>query len=644
MEPADAPAVHRPTEESEIMKRQRQNGRQTAYSAVSLLCSLLLVVLAPAFRNAEGAALGLGGVQKGFKAAEFFGPPNETRMQSLLKAETVQPYSDKLFLLSGLTLQTYRESGEAELLVKAPQCLYNQDAKSASSAGPLRVTTADGKFSIEGEGFSLLQTNSSLVISNRVWTVIDPDLLNPQTNSPPRRANQTAGSGIEIRASHFQYSGENGIGVYQRKVRVTGSNDMSLTCEKLSFELPFKERQLKNLNAEQEVVVDHAGVHATAQRALYSTLNGLIRMQGNPAWRNELREGRGDELVIDRTNKIFRAEGHAWVSMPAQGLSISSLVAPSNSVPANGTGGTNQFVEVASDFHEFRTNRASFGERVLVTERVANQPRGTMSCGHMEVTYTGSNQLQTLVADRSVVIQDQTNQLSGARAIYTGTNGVLELTGNPSWVSGERSGKGDLISVNTRTNEMLVRGYASMRLPAGELSRAANLKSPNSRTNAPAQNTTAKTNEWAEVESREYTLAADGAQFRGNVRVTHPRMTWASETLDVDLPKTGGQVETMLAQRQVAFELVDDKGQKIRGRGDQAVYNYSVSPAGTNDVVQLVGSPAVLETEHGTNRNKIIILDRVKQQIITPGDYKIATTLKAARTNAFVLPNLNRRK
>ncbi len=602
---------------------------------------LLLAALAPFVGFGAQGSLGLSGIQKGFKAAEFFGPPNETRMQSLLQAEKVQPFSEKLFLLSGLTLQTYREDGEPELLIKAPQCLYDRDAKSASSPGPLRVTTADGKFSIEGEGFSLLQTNSSLIISNRVWTMIDADLLNPQTNSRPKAANKPAASGIEIRADHFEYSGDTGVGVYERHVRVTGTNDLSLASEKLAFELPFKERQLKTLKAERDVVVDHAGVHATGQTALYSSATGIIRLLGNPAWRNDLREGRGDQLVIDRTNKIFRAEGNAWVRMPAEGLSISSLLVASNSVPSTTAKATNQFVEIASEFHEFRTNHASFGERVLVTESVGNEPRGTLTCGHMDVSYTGTNQLQTLMAQRDVVIRDATNTLTASQAVFNGTNGVLLLTENPAWSSGQRSGKGDLIRVNTRANEMLVQGHATMRLPAGELSRAADpgtgaaVKKP-----APPG-----TNEWAEVSSQEYTLRPGGAQFRGGVRANHPRMTWAcDDTLIVELPQAGGQVENLVANKRVTFELTDQKGQKIHGRGDQAVYAYKVTSAGTNDLVQLTGEPAVLETAQGTNRNKIIILDRAKQQIITPGDYRIATSLKGVGTNALVLPNTKLKK
>ncbi|HEY5909425.1 MAG TPA: LptA/OstA family protein [Verrucomicrobiae bacterium] len=585
-------------------------------------------------------AQGLGGIQKGFKAAQFFGPPRDTQMQSLLQAERVQPVSERVFLLTGLTLQTFRETGDPELLIKAPQCLYDADAKSASSPGALRVTTADGKFSIEGEGFFLRQTNSSLVISNRVLTLIDPELLNSPEAKGRAQTPKPGSPGIEIRADRFEYTGQTGGGLYERNVRVAGTNDVSLTSDRLAFQLPFKERQLQALQAQGNVVADRGGVHATGQSAVYSPDTGLIRLTGDPAWRSELREGRGDLLIIDRTNRVFRAEGNAWVRMPAQGLSLSALLSSSNSVAAPASKATNQFVEIASGYHEFRTNQAVFGEHVALSERMGNQPRGTLTCGLMNVTYTGSNQLDTLVAQQEVVLREGTNRLSGGKAVFTGRDGVLQLTESPAWSSGQRSGTGELIRVDTRTNEMLVQGKALMRLPASELAQAADPRAVPGAA-SPAANAAVQ---WAEVRSAEYTLSPQQAQFRGGVEVTHPKMNWSSGTLTVQLPASGGQVESIVAERSVVFDLLDDKGQKVRGTGDQVVYTYEVTGTTTNDQVVLIGAPAVLEGKDGTTRNKTIVLDRANHKLITRGDYQITSQIKGLGTNALVLPNSKLRK
>src|SRR5207244_10905831 len=95
---------------------------------------------------------------------------------------------------------------------------------SASSSGRLRVQAADGKFSIEGEGFLWQQTNSSLFISNRVHTTIDPDLLRPQRSNTSAKAFSSEAQGIEIYADQFEYSTEGGLAVYRGHVRVVGTS------------------------------------------------------------------------------------------------------------------------------------------------------------------------------------------------------------------------------------------------------------------------------------------------------------------------------------------------------------------------------------------------------------------------------------
>jgi hypothetical protein len=70
------------------------------------------------------------------------------------------------------------------------------------------METADGKFSIEGEGFLYRQTNSTLLVSNRVHTIVHPELLGPhsattRTNTPPEAA-----PGIDIFSDQFEYADE----------------------------------------------------------------------------------------------------------------------------------------------------------------------------------------------------------------------------------------------------------------------------------------------------------------------------------------------------------------------------------------------------------------------------------------------------
>jgi lipopolysaccharide export system protein LptA len=577
------------------------------------------------------------GTAKGFKAAEYFPSPHDSQIQSLLEASKVQSLVEQRFLLSDVTLQTFATSGARELIIKTPQCLYDPGTKTASSPGALRVVTADTNFWIEGEGFLFSQAHSSLVISNRVRTLINSASLDAPAESQTRNgAADKQGPPLEIQSRTFSYSGESGEGVYELDVRAAQTNQLSLASQKLTFLLPMKARQLQSLRAEKDVVIDYASLHATGQTTVYSADTGLIKILGDPAWRSEQREGRGDELKVDRTNKVFRADGHAWVRMPARGLSLTGLMSGPGTQAAGPDPGSNHWVEVSSGYHEFRTNQAEFGKQVSVTERVDDRERGTMDCGLLEIAYSGTNQLDSLVAQEQVVMKEGTNTLSGGKAVYHSKDGWLTLSGHPAWSSGERSGKGELIRINTRTNEMVVRGNASMRLPGRELTQAADARGP-----LPTPRAAGKpTNEWAEVFCEEYTLRPDGVQFRGGVYASHPRMNWACETLTVRLPGAGGQGQSILAEQGVTFDMLDSKGQKMHGTADKAIYTYSVSGGRTNDLLELTGNPATLQTAATTNRNKVILLDRANNTLRNVGNYSISSSVQRADTNALVLPKM----
>ena len=104
----------------------------------------------------------------------------------------------------------------------APECVYDSGQRLISSAGPLNVQVAEGKFTIEGEGFLFQQTNSTLWVSNQVHTILHPESLSRQTNAtnkaaPVQKANAPAEEkpGIDIFSDQFTYAENSGLGVYR---------------------------------------------------------------------------------------------------------------------------------------------------------------------------------------------------------------------------------------------------------------------------------------------------------------------------------------------------------------------------------------------------------------------------------------------
>ena len=580
---------------------------------------------------------------QGFQAADYYGSPHETQMKSFLKGAQARPLDNGLLLLIDALLKTFRETGEHELTVRAPECFYDRTNRAANSAGPMHAETADGKFSIEGEGFLWWQTNSSLFISNRVHTVVQSELL----TSPADRQSATkpeSASPLDIFSDKFEYTSTNGKAIYRNNAHVNGTN-LDLVGSILTLDLPQaapgKPAELKSILVETNVVLNYtnySGTNATAlratgQHAFYAATTGRLRVTGQPEWTAEGRAGRGDELLLDRTNKIFNSNGHAWLQLPGQSLGA-GLLTRSNPSP-NTLAATNRVVDIFSQSYELRTNWGVFRENVRVSERFGEQQRGKMTCNWMTVSFAGTNELQQLVALTNVVIEQDTNQFTAGKAVYTGTNGVLELTEKPTWQSGPRSGKGNLIRVRSEPDEMYVKGNASVRLPAKELGEP--LTQGAGPPNKP--HTKPETDQFADVFCEDYTLRQDSAVFRGGVYASHTNMNWACESLTVEsIP--GGKVLT--AEQGVVFDLIDEHGQKFHGTGNKAIYTNSIVGSVTNDLLTLFGTPAkkaVLTSTNATFQNPVIIFDRVSGKINGPGtEFRITGTNAVANTNLFLSP------
>ena len=255
-------------------------------------------------------------------------------------------------------------------------------------------------------------------------------------------------------------------------------------------------------------------------------------MTGQPTWRIEEREGSGDELVFDRTNQVFRATGHAQLKMSALSMGASGFLGRPGPAQPLRPPATNHFVEIQCDNYELRTNLAVFRQDVRVSDRLGDLLQGEMTCSLMTLTLSGTNELQKIVAEHQVVIGQADKQFTAERAEYTGTNGLLDLTGNPAWRAENREGKGDLMRVNPAREEMLVRGNAVMKLPAAELGQSAF----SALGKAQRGEVKAMTNQFAEVHCREYFLTPDAALFRGGVRIDHPQMKWACEEITMLSP------------------------------------------------------------------------------------------------------------
>ena len=115
----------------------------------------------------------IGGRASGFNSVEYYAPPDQTRVKSRMSGAEAQPLTGGLLVIKQLKMETYGTNGSPQVVVEAPECIYDTSRGMANSAGHLQLRNGDGKIRIEGDGFLWRQNDSFLTLSNNVHMEIE---------------------------------------------------------------------------------------------------------------------------------------------------------------------------------------------------------------------------------------------------------------------------------------------------------------------------------------------------------------------------------------------------------------------------------------------------------------------------------------
>lgn len=119
------------------------------------------------------------------------------------------------------------------------------------------------------------------------------------------------------------------------------------------------------------------------------------------------------------------------------------------------------------------------------------------------------------------------------------------------------------------------------------------------------------------ADSAEFNVKSNVVVFRGSVRVNSDRFNLRCRTLTTRVPPEGGFIEQAVAEGDVAVELVDPQGKKIRGRAGRIIYTRQAGAAETNEIIQMLDGP-VLETDQGSLIGEEITYDRLTGRLTAP--------------------------
>ncbi len=437
------------------------------------------------------AQVTIQGQLKNFKFPDYYpaASPRQTNQQlrTLLSGAQAWQQPGGQVQIKGLRIETFREDGRPELNVKAADCVFDIRTREAVGAGRLEVSSANGLYALEGEGFRWWQSNAMLVVSNRVVATLRRGLLAARSLDTAALTNQAAATSEVVRVSsdRCEFDSQAFRAVQSGHVKVDDPQ-MEIGCETLRVQFS-PARRLEQLAAEGGVsVLNKAdGSRATAGRALYELNQDreTISMLDRPLWRDRdgRQEARAERFVFDRTSRRIRGEGGAEMRLmrgnftqPALGLAPSAN--PTQAPPQGAD--TNQIV-ITSD-------------TLALDLPAPGRP------------------MRTATAEGKVVIASAADAMraTGDRAVYREDTGAIELLDHAVWTAGDRWVRAKAFSMDRTNRVFTARGKALAHFPLGGAVRS--LAAGNA-TNRPAA-----TNLVLEVESEEMVYRTNTLVFLGD--------------------------------------------------------------------------------------------------------------------------------
>ena len=101
----------------------------------------------------QQASFGKG---RNFKVSpEFYPAPNAQQMKSLLQGAEAEPQAGNKVLIRQAKLQTFKVTGEQELMVETPECVYDSVSRQISSGGAPQSPNRRWPLFARGSGLAL---------------------------------------------------------------------------------------------------------------------------------------------------------------------------------------------------------------------------------------------------------------------------------------------------------------------------------------------------------------------------------------------------------------------------------------------------------------------------------------------------------
>lgn len=525
------------------MANKSRKGTAIAQAWFFLVPGLVAAAVLIASLTSHGQSKSTPLVQaSGFSASGYYPEPNHTRMKFRIRGDQGSPESENRFRVTQLRLETFRVSGEAEMVIAAPDCVYDPAKRTASSPGHLKVETGDGRFSVEGEGFLWQGLDSTLTISNQVRSVI-----HRSTNAEPGDVRLP----LIITARQFEFDMPNTRGVYRGEVH-GDDPEMEFSCGVLTATGSTNTQTFEVLMAEQDVSLLNKkdGLRATGDRAVYTRVDEKMVMSGNMTWKRGRQEGRADSATIDRRERSLDVQGNVTMRAPRETLGLGGFfLSTTNATPAAAE--SSPLVDLfAQRFQHFldRSNLTVVDGGVRIVD-ATNQ----LSCDKLTVESPTPGD-QTATAEGNVVMTQgsQGHGIRADRAVYTKADERMVFTGQPSWTTDQSDGRANRVTVYNATQEIHAEGDVATKVALGE-------QQDELFSFFPGAGDTNQSSRVIEVFARELTARERRVTFLGDARAHQSPLTGSeprlrSDKFEIRFGTSANQVESIRAVEHVVYE------------------------------------------------------------------------------------------
>ncbi len=521
------------------MKRRRSTMALEWGALMGALACMLALSVARSAERGQTAQPGIGEVSN-FSTSEYYEPPNERQVKFQLTGANARRLTGGKVLLSQMQLETFRETGQRDTIIEAPECTYDTLQRVASSPGQLHVRSGDGRLTVDGEGFLWQQDNSLLTVSNQVRALVQR--ANTNTPAVEQRAP------LQITSQSLEFDATNRHAIFREHV-VGTDPEMDFACGTLMVSGSPGGGSYDLITAETDVSINSKvdGRSAGADRAVYTRVDERIELIGHTSWKQGRQEGRADHAVILRTEQSLAADGSVALKLPRESLGLSGLFLTETNVPT-ASEDTSALVDLFADHLESRPELTVAQGAVRVVDET-----NRLTCGRLTVqSPAGVPTNTTVVAEQDVVVERGNGRLASAQAVFTKADATAVFTGNPRWSEDQIEGRADRVIVRTDQRETKAEGDVDvkMRFSGQGASLLPSFAGPKGAMG---------TNQTGEVFAREFTAREQVATFSGDVHAhqtpitgTEPRLR--SDTLQVRLAADGRHVERVTAGESVVFE------------------------------------------------------------------------------------------